>query len=100
LSPVESTNYHELKIFRYGRPRKNPHFSNTVRISSLEYFFAALLAASHYLETAMIDAIQHSQPIPYPKMPIKPNGYWMITDTRDQSQNPPTKLVLEQSYLH
>jgi hypothetical protein len=52
------------------------------------------------METAMIDALQNSQPIPYPKMPIKPNGYWMLTYTRDPSQNPPTKLVLEQSYMH
>jgi hypothetical protein len=53
-----------------------------------------------YMETAIIEAMQHSQPVPYPKMPIKPNRYWMITYTRDPSKNPPTKLVLEQSYLH
>jgi hypothetical protein len=52
------------------------------------------------IESAMIEAMQRSQPFLYPTMPLKPNACWMITYTRDPSKNPPTKLVIEQSYLH
>ena len=50
----------------------------------------------YVLETAMIEAIQQSQPLPFPTAQLNPGMGWTLTYTRQPLTKPATKVELNQ----